>query len=90
MGKGIPFARPERGLMPRAASASKLTQFFEMRRALYHCADLMKEMESCHDPETIAPLFSRACNRLALSADCFSGPGPTKLAEKGGLDEDHY
>ena len=68
------FAKPEPGLIPLERPKDRLAQFFELRRGFYHCAELMKEMESGHDPERVAPIFARASNRLAKAAEEFAGP----------------
>jgi hypothetical protein len=68
----LPFAKPTRGLVPRDRPGNRLAQFFELRRAFYHCADLMKELEQAHDPEMIAPMFARAAARFSLAAQEFA------------------
>lgn len=72
MSKSLPFERPAAGLIPKDRPKDRLAQFFEVRRAFYHCLDLMKELESAHDVELVAPIFARASRRLSLAAEEFS------------------
>jgi hypothetical protein len=72
LARKLQFAKPVRGLIPAGRPRDRLAQFFEMRRAFYHCGDLMKEMEGAPDPESIAPVFARAVSRLALAATEFA------------------
>jgi hypothetical protein len=72
MAKNLPFERPAPGLAPTERPKDRLAQFIEVRRAFYHCKDLMKELEGAHDVEMVAPIFARAARRLALAAGEFS------------------
>jgi hypothetical protein len=74
--KELPFAKPTRGLIPKDRPKDRLSQFFELRRAFYHCSDLMKELESDQDPELIAPIFARASTRLSKAANAFADLPP--------------
>lgn len=74
MPKALPFERPAAGLVPAERPKDRLSQFFEVRRAFYHCQTLIKELESAHDPELVAPIFARASRRLSVAADEFAGP----------------
>ena len=66
------FAKPNPGLMPAERPRDKLGQFFELRRAFYHCQELMKELEQQQDRGLIAPILERATGRLALAAQDFA------------------
>ena len=74
--KPLAFAKPRPGLIPRERPTERLAQFFELRRAFYHCQELIKELEQQQDRESIAPILARATARLADAAHDFAEGEP--------------
>jgi len=58
-------------------AGNKLRIFFKLRQELYHCNELMKDMEAGR-VEATAPFMQRATRRLARLAEEFAEPEPAR------------